>query len=196
MKIQRLIILAIGLVFAFSTLSFAAETVLFGFEKDTQGWEVPDWALEKEDHVAESMAVSNKYANEGTSALEIMANFPGGSWTGAYVEIQEYFDWSKYSTLSVDVYIPENAPPGLKAKFILTVGDSWEWTEMSRGIMLVPGKWTTIKVNLKPGSLDFRKGIKDDTFRQDIRKLGFRVESNMKPAYKGPIYIDNIKLSE
>jgi len=27
-----------------------------------------------------------------------------------------------------------------------------------------------------------------------VRKLGIRIESNMRPVYSGPIYIDNIRV--
>jgi hypothetical protein len=33
-----------------------------------------------------------------------------------------------------------------------------------------------------------------EAFRQDIRKIDIRVESNNKPAYSGPFYIDNIRV--
>jgi hypothetical protein len=36
----------------------------------------------------------------------------------------------------------------------------------------------------------------DDGFRADVKKLGVRIESNGKISYRGPIYIDNVKLSD
>jgi hypothetical protein len=32
----------------------------------------------------------------------------------------------------------------------------------------------------------------DKAFKEDVRKVTVRIESNRKPAYTGPIYIDNI----
>lgn len=192
-------VLGLFFVLAVSAPVFAAENVLFGFEKNTESWEIPDWALEKEDHVGDSISVSNTCASEGKSSLEFRVDFPGPrpdpKWAGAYVEVQEYFDWTPYSSIAFDVYLPPEAPVGLKAKIILTVGDNWEWTEMSGLIPLEPGKWTTITANLKAGSTDWRRAAVTDAFRQDVRKLGIRIESN-RPAYKGPIYIDNIRLTE
>ena len=52
---MKYIFMAIAVVFiALACVSFAhaEDKVLFGFEKDTQGWAVPEWALEKEDCVA------------------------------------------------------------------------------------------------------------------------------------------------
>ena len=124
----------------------------------------------------------------------IMTDFPGGRWTGAIVEIMQYFDWSDYSKLACDIYLPKDAPLGLKGKMILTVGDSWKWVEMSKSTSLIPGKWVTISADLKKGSIDWRRVQVDDAFRSDVRKLDIRVESNNKPAYTGPIYIDNIRV--
>ncbi len=196
MKKIAFLILCVGFLVPCAGHAVAAEKILAGFEKDTQGFEIPDWAMEKEDYVGDSLAASSNYAVEGKSALELKVDFPGGKWTAAYIEVVEYFDWTPYSQVSVDIYLPQDAPAGLKSKLILTVGENWDWTEMSKATALVPGKWTTVTANLKPGSGDWRKGSITDAFRQDIRKFGIRIESNMKPAYKGSIFIDNIRLTE
>lgn len=193
---MRLLILA---VLATSVLImhagvFAAETVLFGFEQDVSGWQIPEWALQKEDNAGKDIKISTDYFDEGKSSLKIDADFPGTKWTGAYAETQQSFDWTAYNAVSVDVYLPPTAPSGLKAKMIFTVGENWTWTEMSRAFLLEPGKWTTITANLMPGSADFRVSI-DDKFRRDIRKVGVRVESN-KPVYAGPVYINNFRVNK
>jgi len=166
---------------------------LFGFEESVPSWEIPDWCFEKEDHVGESIAISNKFAKEGKTSLEVMANFPGKKWTAAYVEIQQFFDWTPYKTILADIYLPKDAPFGLQARFILTVGKDWAWTEMARLVKLVPGEWTTVSASLVPGSTDWRRTQVTDEFRADVRKLVIRIESNMKPAHTGPIYIDNVR---
>jgi hypothetical protein len=191
---KTLLVLAILGVFFGATLVQAEEEVLFNFENDLQGWEIPDWAYEKPDHVQKEINPSDKFASEGTSSLEIDCDFPGGRWTGAIIEIMQYFDWTDYSRLACDVYLPEGAPLGLKGKIILTVGDSWKWVEMSRSFALKPGQWVTMSADLKPGSIDWRRIEVNDAFRQDVRKIDIRVESNNKPAYTGPIYIDNIRV--
>jgi len=190
-------VVAIIAAFAFitSAQALAAEKVLYSFEQDVEGWEIPDWAYEKDDYVADSVEVSKKVSKTDKGSLEVMAKFPGGNWSGAIVEVLEYFDWTPYSTIACDIYIPKEAPAGLRAQMILTVGDSWKWTEMSRSIRLVPGEWTTVSANLKPGSTDWKRTQPDDEFRADVRKIAIRVSSN-KPAYDGPIYIDNIVLGE
>lgn len=173
----------------------AAEIVIFGFEGGLEGWAIPDWAKASADNVALSCQVSDAKADQGMTAMEIQTDFPGGRWTGAYVEREtDVTDWTAFGTLSVDVFLPAAAPEGLGGKIILTVSDQWTWTEMNRAIRLEPGKWTTVTANLKPGSLDW-KFFPTDEFRKDIRKVGFRIESDKKPSYSGPIYIDNIQLT-
>jgi hypothetical protein len=181
-----------------STASVAAKAgagkVVSGFEETVPSWEIPNWCLEKDDYVLESIAISTKFAKEGKSSFELMCNFPGAKWTAAYIEIAQYFDWTPYKTLSVDIYLPKDAPFGLQGRFILTVGEKWEWKEMSSLVKLIPGEWTTITANLAPGSTDWRKTEVTNEFRADIRKLGVRVESNNRPVYSGPIYVDNVRV--
>ncbi len=193
MKKVIIILAVLGLAFG-ATVSQAEEEVLFNFENGMQGWEIPDWAYEKPDHVLREINVSDKYASEGDQSLEIMAEFPGGRWTGAIIEIMQYFDWTDFRQIACDIYIPKGAPVGLKGKMILTVGDSWKWVEMSRSFPLKPGQWVTMSADLNPGSIDWRRVQVDDAFRQDVRKIDIRVESNNKPAYTGPIYVDNVRV--
>ncbi len=180
----------------FQVNAFSGEIVLYSFEKDPQGWEVPDWTLEKSDYVGEEVSISEFYVSDGKYSLELRADFPGGSdWRGAYAECTTgVSDWSIYDKLSADIYLPKETPHGLRARIILTVGDDWTWTEMNKSVSLVPGEWTIIKVDLSSDSLDWRRFVTDE-FRKDVKKVGIRVESNGGVDYKGSIYIDNIKLS-
>ena len=185
-----------GVCFMISSVQAQEGVVVFSFENGLEGWEIPDWAYEKADYVQQEIDQSDKYASEGKSSLEMSTDFPKGRWTGAIVEIMQYFDWTDYSAISVDIYLPEDAPLGLKSKIILTVGDEWKWIEQSKSVKLKPGEWVTISANLKPGSIDWRRIQPDDSFRADIRKIDIRVEANNKPAYTGPIYIDNVRLTK
>jgi len=171
----------------------APAKVLFSFEQDAQGWGIPDWALEKTDMVAKEVTVGKAGATEGKQALQVAVDFAGGKWAGALVEVEEYFDWTPHNSLAVDVTLPPDAPAGLKAKIILTVGEDWEWTEMRRSIQLTPGQTTTLRASLAPGSEDWKRALVDENFRKDVRKVAIRVESN-KPAFKGSLAIDNVQL--
>lgn len=193
MKTKICLLLIIGLCFI-AKAGFCEEKVIFGFEESVPSWEIPDWCFEKDECVAESIAISSKFFKEGKTSLEVMSNFSGGKWTSAYVEVQQFFDWTSYKTISADIYIPKETPFGLQARIILTVGENWTWTEMTRLVKLVPGEWTTITANLTPGSTDWRKTEVTDAFRTDVRKMGIRVEADKRPEYIGPIYIDNVRL--
>ena len=194
MKKTLLALVLVGLLLATTAVSAEDATVLFGFESGLQGWDIPDWAYEKPDHVQQEIVQSTAYSSEGNNSLEVAADFPGGIWAGAIIEIMQYFDWTDYNSIACDIYIPEDTPVGLKAKIILTVGDSWKWVEQSRAVALIPGEWVSLTADLKPGSIDWRRVQVDDSFRADVRKIDIRVESNNKPAYTGPIYIDNIRV--
>ncbi len=179
------------------TVSHAEDVVLYDFEKDPQGWNIPDWALAKKDYVGEEIGISEFYASRNRYSLELRTNFPvGREWRGAYVECPvDIQDWFEYNWLEADLLLPKEAPKGLRAKLILTVGEEWKWTEMNRAVKLEPGEWTVIKVDLRQGSQNWRSFITDD-FRRDVKKIGIRVETNGGVVYKGPVYIDNVKLSK
>lgn len=195
MKTVISLLLVAGLCLIANT-GFCEEEVIFGFEEGVSAWQMPDWSFEDEAYVGENVSVSEMFAKEGDTSLELTADFSGAKWTGVYVEIQESFNWTPYKGISADVFLPEDAPYGLKAKIILTVGEDWTWTEMARSVDLVPGQWTTIMADLLPGSYDWRKTQVTDGFRADVRKLGIRVESNLQPVYSGNIYIDNVRLEK
>ncbi len=174
----------------------ATELVVYGFEDGLEGWVIPDWAKSSADYVMTDLAVSPEQAAEGHQSLRLQAAFPGERWTGGYVERElEVTDWSAFSQISVSVYLPAEAPQGLRGRIILTVGDQWQWTEMNHAVPLVPGTWTTMTANLKPGSRDW-KFFPTDTFRKDVRKLGVRIESDKQPVYTGPVFLDNVRLAE
>jgi hypothetical protein len=173
-----------------------AEIILYGFEGSLDGWRIPEWARGASDYVAEDATASRGYAQEGQYALEVSAAFPEDRWACAYVEHEvEVTDWTPFGRLSVDVYLPSGAPPGLAGRIILTVGGRWQWTEMEHPVPLTPGAWTTLTVGLKPGSMDWPFDL-DDAFRADVRKVGVRIEAEKGPAYRGSVFIDRVRLAE
>lgn len=175
---------------------FAAEILIYGFEGSLDGWVIPDWAKASADYVGKSLDCSEEVAEEGASSMKLEANFPGERWTGVYAErMVEVTDWTDFGTIRLSVYLPPEAPEGLRGRIILTVGSQWTWTEMNRSLLLAPGQWTAISANLKPGGMDW-KFFPDDQFRSNVRKLGVRIESDKKPAYSGPVYFDNFRLEE
>ncbi|MBD3426231.1 MAG: hypothetical protein GF409_03250 [Candidatus Omnitrophica bacterium] len=165
---------------------------LYDFEKNDNGWEIPSWALEKTDHIARTMKPVEGISSKGSGSLGVYAEFSGNKWSAALVEIQHYLDLTEYEMITADIFLPPDAPVGLRGKLILTIGDDWSFTEMTRTVRLKPGEWTTIKADIAEGNSSvWRRVTVDSAFKEDVRKIAVRIESN-KPTYKGPIYIDNI----
>jgi hypothetical protein len=170
--------------------------VLFDFETDLEGWRIPEWAFAKKDNAAREALQANKIASSGKHSLQIVSEFPPKMWSGAYVENERepgnFFDFTGYSQLLADVFLPSDAPKKLKAQIIISVGDDWSWTEMRKAVDLTPGQWTTIKADISNDSTDWKIRI-TDAIRSDVRKIGVRVESNYI-EYKGNAYVDNVRV--
>jgi hypothetical protein len=173
------------------------EKVLYDFESGNDGWEIPAWAFDKEDHRQISAETSTDIASAGEKSLRVNSNLIPGNWSASLVEIQHYLDLSAYGALAVDIYIPPDAPPrGLRAKLILTVGEDWKFVEMSRSVKLEPGKWTYILASLEESSRDWKWTKVDNAFKEDVRKVSLRVEYSGKQEYSGPIYVDNFRVGD
>ncbi len=172
------------------------ERTFYDFETDLDGWEVPIWAEGKNDYVAREVMISPDVASSGAHSMRTVVDFPGNMWSAGLVEIQQYLNLSSYRVISGDIYIPGDVPLGLKAKFILTVGNNWKWVEMSRSVPLIPGEWVTLTASIEPGSYDWKRVVPDEKFAEDVRKIALRIESNRKPRYSGPVYIDNIRVGK
>lgn len=166
---------------------------LYSFDLSEEGWGVPSWAIDKPEYVAQNVSHAKVGKNENIGCLEIIADFPGDKWTAAIFEVQHFLDLSDYSSLSADIYLPSSAPP-LRGKLILTVGDDWKFTEMSKSFRLNPGEWTKISASLSDESKDWKRTVVTEAFRKDVRKIAIRIESNRPPAYSGPIYVDNVSV--
>jgi predicted small lipoprotein YifL len=178
-----------------STEPITEERTYYDFETaDLSGWEVPQWALGKTDYVAKEAVYSEETSSKGKGSMRVAADFPGGQWTAALVEIQQYLDLSRYRVIRADVYLPADAPIGLTAKLIITVGENWRFVEMSRSFPLIPGEWTEITASIEPGSYDWKRVVPDESFAEDIRKIAVRIESNRKPKYTGDLFIDNVRV--
>jgi len=183
--------------------------ILFDFENDIEYWRIPDWADEQFDVVSKNVSKSSDISSTGKSSLKLGCEFPGNSWSAAIVEYENHLNVSleKYENISVDIYIPVNAPAELlAAKIILTIDSSWQWIEMRKSVPLQAGKWITVRAPLATtpsGELKHWICAKDEKCLIDqlgeVKKIAVRIEYNENsgksaPAYKGDIYIDNVIL--
>ena len=177
-----------------SSAPITEEKTFYDFDySDLNGWEIPLWTQEKTDYVAKKAQQSKDFATSGEYSMKVDTEFNTGLWAAALVEIEQYLNLSAYRVISADVYLPEGAPEGLKAKMCITIGENWRFIEMSRSVPLIPGQWITITASIEPGSYDWKRIVPDETFAEDVRKISVRVEVNRKPQYTGPIYIDNVR---
>jgi hypothetical protein len=177
-----------------ATAGTCAEMTIADFEgAEPDKWTIPDWAKEKADHVAQAIEVSKEVASKGSQSLKVDCAFPGDKWTTAVVETEDYLDLTDKTTLAFDVYIPKDAPEGLKGNICVTYGSGWAWAEQMKDIPIKPGVWNPIEVDISNTSKDWKKLRIDEEFRGDIRKIDLRVISDKKPSYLGPVFIDNVR---
>ena len=208
MKYLSIIIIA---VLAATVLAGEASAeISFNFEKSSEGWEIPDWALEQADCAGMFLEVAADRASEQSRALKITCDFSKNDWMAAVIEYRKEIDLEGYKSISADVLLPEDAKGGpYDARIIVIAGRDWWWIEMRRSVQLIPGKWTTVEakldvnfanegffwVNQKGRKSGLRNNIKN------VKKIIIRVESEgdsgffSSSIYKGPLYVDNIVIS-
>jgi len=175
----------------------------FEFEKDKEGWEIPDWAVDQANHVGRSLEISEDKSKKGKNSLKLECEFPGDVWTAAVVEYQKDLDLRGFKSISAYIYLPRKAKGDLySARFILTVGP-WYRIEMRTPIALTAGKWNKITCDLDAGDSElayWRSKKKEESVTANlyhVRKIDLRIEYNANPwqagpPYKGPVYVDNI----
>ena len=183
---------------------------VFDFEDgESQGWDIPDWALEQNDQVSQDLKVTDEMAYEGEYSLELDCDFPGDLWTAAVIEFNREIDLTPYSKISARIYIPKKARADgfLQARVVFVAGPWW-WIEQRHVKILDLGKWNEIEANLDVTEENqrshWKRKSKEGTFlknRHNIKKIIIRVEYDASekhagPAYEGPIYIDHIVLAE
>ena len=203
--------------FLFCGSAFSEEKVIFDFETGTEGWWIPEWSEEKGDYATKALNSSEKFAKRGKSSIEVISDFPKEGWHAGIVDVEGPFDWSKYKKVKCDIYAPKNAPPKLKARLAITVGEKWLWLDLARAVNLEPGEWVTVSGNLELGNDAWKRtkmvekkgrdgkiyGYVEKAEREpltqdyvsDIKVFSIRIEAENNP-YSGPVYIDNIRLAD
>ncbi|MFH1665099.1 MAG: hypothetical protein ABIA77_03020 [Candidatus Omnitrophota bacterium] len=170
---------------------------VYNCEQDVQNWEIPDWSVWEDDYVFPVLAIDKNFSNRAELGLKLTVSFPAEEWRAGIVETEGFFDLTLYRKLVCDIYLPRSAPKGIWARIIIVSGNEYLWIEMVDPVFLTPGRRTTVSGNLKYGNRAWRYSgeatMMTDELKSDIRKIAIRVESD-GAAYKGPVYIDRIKL--
>jgi hypothetical protein len=153
----------------------ARGSAVYSFEDGLDGWAlVADWTG------GIGVAASNE-STDGAGSLELSAAYTGGSWQEAGAFVQADMDWSQYETVTLDIYVPEEANDFLAQVYTKT-GDAWTWTN-SPDIHLNPGDWNPVSVPLS--------ALGDVSA---IREFGVKIGSSTA-VYHGEFRIDNVRLS-
>ncbi|MDD4956202.1 MAG: hypothetical protein PHH49_00830 [Candidatus Omnitrophica bacterium] len=201
---KRAVILLI-LILCLSVVSYAEQPeIRFDFEKGTDEWGIPDWAMGQEDMVGKSSGVSSAEASTGEHSLELVSDFPGNTWAASLVELDREIDLVGYKTISFDVFLPSDVKNDLmQARIVVTAGP-WFYIEMREPVRLKKGKWTTVSARLDPGARKELAEWKCNTNEEclgehlnSVKKITLRIEydannSQAGSPYDGPVYIDNI----
>jgi hypothetical protein len=152
------------------------ETMIYSFESNLENWTIADyWSG------GQRLDVSVDDATDGEQSLALGLVTTGEGWQegGAFIQPEGGVDWSAYSQLAVDVYLPEG--DGFLAQIFIKTGDEFTWANTA-DITLVPGQWTTVFANLS---------VMGNT--SAIRELGVKVGTSVT-AFDGIILFDNVRL--
>lgn len=131
-------------------------------------------------------------APDGGSALELQASYSGAGWqdAGASVTPVLIADWSAYSTISLEIYVPAEMKGGL-AKLYIKAGAESIWFE-SGDFPLTPGVWTPLQIDLTQlFTYPEKAPISDLT---QIKEMGVKIGTS-ESSFTGSLYIDAIMLS-
>jgi len=194
--ILKMCIIVVSLFFACSR-SYSQERMIYNCEQYINGWDIPEWPVSEEDYVSPILAVDENFLEDSFSGLKLTVAFDGDEWSAGMIETTGVFDLTLYKAISCRIYLPESAPRGIMARFIITVGDDYTWMELKRPIALTPGRHTRVKAGLRHGNNGWKTtygGVRiADWMKEDVRKIGIRIESNIV-EYEGPVYINDIRL--
>jgi len=155
------------------------ETLLNSFEQDIEGWKVADyWSG------GTGLTVSSEQATAGAQSLQLDATLSGTAWqeAGAFYTLPAAADWSAFTQLAVDIYLPEGATDFIAQIFIKT-GSDWTWAN-TPDTGLTAGGWTTLVADLSTmGDLT------------QVREYGIKVGTSVT-AFSGGILVDNVRLQQ
>ncbi len=183
------------IVWVLAAAAGTAGTLRFGFEGQPDGF-IADKSL---NGTVDAGPASN-IASLGNGCLRVDLALPGAGG----VKMTPWGDWRSYNTLSLDIFIPKEAPDDLDV--IVYIKDSEYWW-YQRSLLRAPdtgrspgslqkGKWLQVDLDISERATGWQpaghaRHWHDATFRP--KELGIRFLS--KNAYEGPVYVDEVVLS-
>ncbi len=155
---------------------YSANTVLYDFEDDAQGW-VTEWGPKG------NPTNISKYSRHGSKSLTIEHNFTQKDGAvGLRVILPEPTDFSKtagFSGFSVWVYFP--AGDEWEAQMYMHTGENWTWNEGTLYRKMEPG-WHQIVI--RPNQIKEAGKVRD---------IGIQVK-NYKVNGKAEFFIDQVEM--
>jgi hypothetical protein len=177
----------------------APPVLLYGFEQDIEGWNLPDWpdANKNDKGQVVQPICSDEESSEGHRSLKMTFHIAPARASQGFVGVHPLSDWTMLRRVRMDVYLPPNAPAGLTAHFYM-MQDGWHWRESTPRIALKPGQWTTLETPLVGSGVAAEWGCSEKEFRAglpDVLDFGIRIgnEEPNRVGYSGPVYIDNVR---
>lgn len=180
---------------ACATISWALAPLGWDFEQPDE-----DWAASPLDAGTKSVQISADRASSGARSLAVTGSLPQGFG----VTYTPWDDWTGYTQLSFDIYVPADTPREfdlwvyLKDKQYL-----WYQTAPFRSPTTgkplaapAPGKWTTIKLDVSPTSTIWQPGGHKKAWERSLyypREFGLRFFS--RSQWNGTVWIDNVQLT-
>lgn len=176
---------------------------LYTFNRDTEGWQMPDWPNGNRDpngvlYKPKQVGYPTATDENNKSALYVPVNLVSGKPSQAFVGTAPGTDWSLIDAISVDVYLPKDAPQGLDATLYF-MGNGWQWMLQKKDYILRPGEWTRIEAPLA----GFQTDDAWDKTEQEIKaaltnviEFGVRISNGKdgSSAYLGPVYLTRFRV--
>ena len=190
--------IAIAICLACATAALALAPLRWDFEAGESAHE--DWVASALDAGTRGVQASSARASSGARSLAITGSLPQ-SFGVTYLP---WDDWTGYTQLSFDLYIPAGVPKEFDL-WVYLKDKQYYWYQTApfrsptTGKPLPgpkPGKWTTIKLDISPTSTIWKPGGHRRAWERALyypREFGLRVFSRRK--WSGTVWLDNVQLT-
>ncbi len=174
---------------------WARDPLHWGFEQPDQ-----DWVASPLDPQTQKVARDPGRYSEGKASLAIVGKLPGSFGVTYY----PWHDWTGFTQLSFDLYVPKDIPRDFDLWVYLKDKQYyWYQTAPFRSPQtgkptgsLRPGQWHTVKLDVSSRSTIWKPGGHRRAWERTLyypREFGIRVFS--RSHWSGVIYLDNVNLT-
>lgn len=187
--------LAAILVLGSAVGALALPPLQWGFEHPDE-----DWVASPLDKGTGPVTPSPARATEGKSSLAITGSLPGSFGVTYY----PWDDWTGYTQLSFDLYVPKGVPKEFDV-WVYLKDKQYLWYQTAPFRSPTTGKptkafkagqWLTVKLDLSPTSTIWKPGGHQRAWERTLyypRELGIRFFS--RSPWKGTVNLDNVRLT-